>query len=62
MMGMSMAGMPVMWMPMVDQGMPMGAAPAATSGGPSQPGQGAFGAVQEVVRILEADPNTDWSR
>jgi len=29
---------------------------------PTQPGQGAFGAVQEVVRILEADPATDWSK
>jgi hypothetical protein len=29
---------------------------------PSLPGQDAFGAVQEVVRILEADPATDWSK
>ncbi len=27
----------------------------------SQPGQSAFGAIQEVVERLEADPNTDWS-
>ena len=27
---------------------------------PTMPGQDAFGAIQEVVRILEADPNTDW--
>jgi len=26
------------------------------------PGQDAFGAIQEVVRILEADPATDWSK
>jgi len=26
------------------------------------PGQDAFGAIQEVVRILQADPATDWSR
>ena len=26
------------------------------------PGQDAFGAVQEIVRILEADPKTDWSK
>jgi hypothetical protein len=26
------------------------------------PGQDAFGAVQEIVRILEADTNTDWSK
>jgi hypothetical protein len=25
-------------------------------------GQGAFGTIQEVVRILEADPATDWSK
>ena len=31
-------------------------------GGPVQPGQGAFGAMAEVVRVLEADPATDWSK
>jgi hypothetical protein len=25
------------------------------------PGQDAFGAIQEIVAILDADPNTDWS-
>jgi hypothetical protein len=29
---------------------------------PSSPGQEAFGAIQEIVRILEADPSTDWSK
>lgn len=29
---------------------------------PSQPGQGAFAAIQEIVAILEADPKTDWSK
>ena len=29
---------------------------------PSQPGQGAFAAIQEIVAILEADPQTDWSK
>jgi len=28
---------------------------------PTLPGQDAFGAIQEVVRILEADPSTDWA-
>lgn len=28
----------------------------------SMPGQDAFGAIQEVVQLLEADPKTDWSR
>ena len=29
---------------------------------PNMPGQDAFGAIQEIVRILEADPKTDWSK
>lgn len=29
---------------------------------PTMPGQEAFGAIQEVVHILEADPHTDWSK
>jgi hypothetical protein len=29
---------------------------------PSLPGQDAFGAIAEVVGLLEADPGTDWSR
>jgi hypothetical protein len=32
------------------------------SGQPTMPGQGAFGAIQEIVGILEADPKTDWSK
>lgn len=39
-------------------GMMMGGA----ASGPSQLGQDAFAAVQEVVRLLEADPATDWSK
>ena len=35
---------------------------AGTAGQPTMPGQDAFGAIQEIVRILEADPNTDWSK
>src|SRR4051812_37279922 len=34
-------------------------APGAT---PTMPGQDAFGAIQEIVRILEADSSTDWSK
>ena len=30
--------------------------------GPTMPGQDAFGAIAEIVRILEADPGTDWSK
>lgn len=29
---------------------------------PTMPGQDAFGAIQEIVRLLEADPKTDWSK
>ncbi len=29
---------------------------------PTMPGQDAFGAIAEIVRILEADPATDWSK
>jgi len=33
---------------------------AATT--PTLPGQDAFGAIQEIVQILDADPKTDWSK
>jgi len=29
---------------------------------PALPGQDAFGAIQEIVRVLEADPATDWNK
>jgi hypothetical protein len=29
---------------------------------PTQPGQSAFAAIQEIVAILMADPKTDWSK
>ena len=35
---------------------------AASADQPSLPGQDAFGAIQEVVRLLEADPSTNWSK
>ena len=34
--------------------------PMAT-GMPAQPGQQAFGAIAEVIRLLDADPATDWN-
>src|SRR5438270_65562 len=40
-------------------GMSMGHAGLA-AGQPTLPGQDAFGAIQEIVGILDADPNTDW--
>ena len=44
--------------------MPMGTAPGGPTGAmaPTEPGQGAFGALQQIVQILEADPHTDWSK
>src|SRR5271166_1557870 len=41
--------------------MPMAGMHGASST-PTLPGQGAFGAIQEVVRMLDADPKTDWSK
>lgn len=35
---------------------------AVQGAAPALPGQDAFGAIQEIVRILEADPATDWSK
>jgi MFS superfamily sulfate permease-like transporter len=29
---------------------------------PTMPGQDTFGAIQEIVHILESDPKTDWSK
>jgi hypothetical protein len=43
--------------------MPMGAHTAThASTVPTMPGQDAFGAIQEIVQILDADSKTDWSK
>jgi len=42
--------------------MHMHGAPGATGSLPTQPGQSVFGAVQEIVGVLEADPAIDWSK
>jgi hypothetical protein len=51
--------------------MPLGAMPHPTMSHPAMPhgslvptlpGQDAFGAVAEIVQILDADPETDWSK
>lgn len=34
----------------------------AAHSGPTEAGQGAFAAIAEIVAILEADPETDWSK
>jgi hypothetical protein len=39
-----------------------GAMHGASATTPTSPGQDAFGAIQEIVRILDADPKTDWSK
>lgn len=47
------------------KGMDMGGMHGQQSGAagtPRMPGQDAFGTIQEVVQILEADPATDWSK
>ena len=36
--------------------------PTGTVGMPTMPGQEAFGTIQEIVQILEADPATDWTK
>lgn len=39
------------------------AAPQGVGGSPlTEPGQSAFAAIAEVVAVLRADPNTDWSK
>lgn len=45
-------------------GMDLGAMVQAAEGPaqPAAPGQAAFGAIQEIVTLLEADPATDWSK
>src|ERR1700712_1206702 len=47
-----------------DGGHDMPAAPGAVgiAAMPSESGQAAFGAITEVVAILQADPRTDWSK
>jgi hypothetical protein len=48
--------------PMIEHSMHGQGAGQTGMSGPTMPGQDAFGAVQEIVRILEADPKTDWSK
>lgn len=36
--------------------------PPSAVGQATLPGQDAFGAIQEIIAILDADPKTDWSR
>ncbi len=55
--------MPMQNMPMHHPGMmPMDGHPGMPATTPTMPGQDAFGAIQEIVHILEADPKTDWSK
>jgi hypothetical protein len=36
--------------------------PGMQGGMPMEPGEAAFGAVQEIVQMLQADPTTNWSK
>jgi hypothetical protein len=60
----SMMQMHARMMQMMKDGMMHGHAGmhGAVAGEPTMPGQEAFGTIQEVVQILEADPTTDWSK
>ncbi len=60
---MGSSAMPEMMRQHHPQGMPMAARAGMHAAGatPTMPGQDAFGAIQEIVRILDADPKTDWS-
>ncbi|HEY8333455.1 MAG TPA: hypothetical protein VIQ05_06645 [Tardiphaga sp.] len=48
--------------PMMHHGMNGEMTGAQIAGQPTMPGQEAFGTIQEVVHLLEADPTTDWSK
>ncbi|MEE4014730.1 hypothetical protein V1T76_21880 [Roseibium sp. FZY0029] len=39
-----------------------GTGPSSAKAVPREPGQSAFAAIQEIVSLLEADPQTDWSK
>ena len=42
--------------------MPMHHGLGQSAGVPSEGGQAAFGAIQEIVEVLLSDPHTDWSK
>jgi len=48
--------------PMMDHATPHDAAAPASGTEPTLAGQDAFGAIKEIVGILDADPATDWSK
>src|SRR4051812_7008429 len=48
--------------PVCAQSMHGMAMPHHGGGAPQSAGQDAFGAIQEIVLMLEADPKTDWSK
>jgi hypothetical protein len=45
-----------------EQPMPMNHSAMHAGTVPTLPGQDAFGAIQEIVQLLDADPKTDWSK
>ncbi len=57
------AASPMGQMPMHHQtGGMIGHQPGQQSSPPTEPGQAAFAAIQEIVARLQADPRTDWSK
>jgi hypothetical protein len=64
MMGQSMGHSAMMQEMMQHQGQSMAGmhGQQQASATPTLPGQDAFGAIQEIVHMLEADPSTDWSK
>ncbi len=49
---------------LAQSGHPMTSHPTMSTGTavPTLPGQDAFGAIQEIVEMLDADPKTDWTK
>jgi hypothetical protein len=51
----------IMHGPKMMHGQPMEHGAHGMTAAPTEPGQSAFAAIQEIVGILTADPKTDWS-
>ena len=60
--GRPMDAMPMNHMQMMHGAAMPNAGQQVQDGRATEPGQAAFAAIQEIVRILEADPKTDWSK
>src|SRR5438270_319404 len=49
-------------MPMIHSDGVNGTNARKDTGAPTEPGQSAFAAIQEIVQILEGDSRTDWTK